>query len=42
LYLLSVRRFDSVDGSRKRDNDPNCALCDRRGGVGPVGLHQPV
>ena len=27
MYLLFVGRFDSVDGPRKKDNDPNCALC---------------
>jgi hypothetical protein len=30
MYLLFVGRFDSVDGPRKKDNDPNCALCDCR------------
>src|SRR6266478_8298564 len=24
------------------DNDPNCTLCDRRVGLGPLGLHKPV
>jgi hypothetical protein len=31
-------RFDPVDGLRS-DNDPNCALFDSRGGVGPLRLH---
>ena len=35
-------RFGPVDGLREGDNDPICALCDRVGGVGPLGLHEPV
>jgi hypothetical protein len=42
VVSVVVCRFDPVDGLRETENDPNCALCDRDGGVGPLGLHQPL
>ena len=35
-------RFDPVDGLRESDNDTNCAVCDCRVSVGPLGLHKPL
>jgi hypothetical protein len=34
-------RFNPVDGLRS-DDDPKCPMFDCRGGVGPLGLHQPL
>jgi hypothetical protein len=38
LYRSSV----PVSVLRESDNDANCALCDCRVSVGPLGLHQPL
>ena len=41
MYPLSL----SVQPGRRPegdDNDPNCALCDCRVSVGPLGLHKPI
>jgi hypothetical protein len=37
-----VGRFDPIDGVRKSDNDPSCALCDCRVDVGTIGLPKPL
>ena len=41
MYSLSLS-VNPFDGLRESDNDPNCALSDRLGGVGPLGLHKPL
>jgi hypothetical protein len=35
---LFVGRFKPVDGPKGSDDDPNCALSDRRVSVGPFGF----
>jgi hypothetical protein len=42
LHLLPIRRFDPVGDLKARENDPNCALCDCRAGLGPLGLRKPL
>jgi hypothetical protein len=42
MYLLFVGRFDSLDSPGKKDNDPNCALCDCRVSLWPLCLHKPL
>jgi hypothetical protein len=42
MYPLFVGRFKPVDGPKGSNDDPICALCDRRVSVGPVGLHKSI
>ena len=41
MYPLSLS-VNPVDGLRKSDNDPNCALSDCRVGLDPLSLYQPL
>src|SRR5580692_2881008 len=42
LYPLSLSVRPGRRPEGESDNDPNCALCDRVGGVGPLRLYKPL